>query len=79
MRGASEPVQQRGRTVVLLELAGRVRAVALDADTGRLEFVPNAPGLRQEAALECAEVIAAATERVRARTSAPCTSWRPRP
>ncbi|MEW2576724.1 hypothetical protein [Streptomyces syringium] len=43
VRGESEPVQQRGRTVVLLELAGRVRAVALDADTGGLEFVPNSP------------------------------------
>ncbi|WP_370424299.1 hypothetical protein AB8O64_36720 (plasmid) [Streptomyces sp. QH1-20] len=37
------PVQQRGRTLVPPELADHVRAVAFDADAGRLEFVPDAP------------------------------------
>ncbi|MFJ2444093.1 hypothetical protein ACIOWG_27430 [Streptomyces sp. NPDC087658] len=58
------------------ELAGRARGVAFDADTGRLDVVPDAPACGTKLRWSAPKLIAAANERV---PNAPCTSWRPRP
>ncbi|MER6103720.1 DUF721 domain-containing protein [Streptomyces sp. NPDC001832] len=46
------------------ELAGRVRAVAFDADTGRLDVVPDAPACGTKLRWSAPRLIAAANERV---------------
>lgn len=46
------------------ELAGRVRAVAFDADTGRLDVVPDAPACGTQLRWSAPKLIAAANERV---------------
>ncbi|MFI8200399.1 hypothetical protein ACIF6K_28395 [Streptomyces sp. NPDC085942] len=60
------------------ELAGRVRATAFDAESGRLDVAPDAPAVGTKLRWSAPKLIAAANERVPARRSAPCTSWRPR-
>lgn len=46
------------------ELAGRVRAVAFDADTGRLDVVPDAPAVGTKLRWSAPQLIAATNERV---------------
>ncbi|MEU9189499.1 DUF721 domain-containing protein [Streptomyces sp. NPDC048484] len=46
------------------ELAGRVRAVAFDADTGRLDVVPDAPACGTQLRWSAPKLIAAANGRV---------------
>ncbi|MFG2977706.1 DUF721 domain-containing protein [Streptomyces sp. NPDC048331] len=46
------------------ELAGRVKAVAFDAETGRLDVVPDAPAVGTKLRWSAARLIAAASERV---------------
>ncbi|MFB7435095.1 DUF721 domain-containing protein [Streptomyces microflavus] len=59
---------------VVPELAGRVQAVAFDAETGRLDVVPDLPAAGTQLRWSAPKLIAAANEKVPARTSAPCTS-----
>ncbi|WP_443977629.1 DUF721 domain-containing protein [Streptomyces olivaceus] len=47
------------------ELAGRVQATAFDADTGRLDVVPDAPAVGTKLRWSAPKLIAAANERVR--------------
>lgn len=47
------------------ELAGRVQGVAFDADTGRLDVVPDAPAVGTKLRWSAPKLIAAANERVR--------------
>ncbi|MFJ8755255.1 DciA family protein [Streptomyces sp. NPDC102441] len=47
------------------ELAGRVRAVAFDADTGRLEVAPDVPACGTQLRWSAPKLIEAANERVR--------------
>ncbi|CAL9328648.1 hypothetical protein SUDANB120_00025 [Streptomyces sp. enrichment culture] len=61
------------------ELAGHVQAVGFDADTGRLDLAPDAPAYGTQLRWSAPKLIAAANEKVRGATSAPCTSWRPHP
>ncbi|MFE9700537.1 DciA family protein [Streptomyces sp. NPDC006270] len=49
---------------VVPELAGRVQAVAFDADTGRLDVVPDAPAARTKLRWSAPKLIATANERV---------------
>ncbi|MGW1328181.1 DUF721 domain-containing protein [Streptomyces antibioticus] len=46
------------------ELAGRVQATAFDADTGRLDVVPDAPAVGTKLRWSAPKLIAAASERV---------------
>ncbi|MEU6285050.1 DUF721 domain-containing protein [Streptomyces sp. NPDC047028] len=46
------------------ELAGRVQATAFDADTGRLDVVPDAPAVGTKLRWSAPKLIAAANERV---------------
>ncbi|MFB6807637.1 DciA family protein [Streptomyces sp. NPDC056387] len=46
------------------ELTGRVQAVAFDADTGRLDVVPDAPAVATKLRWSAPQLIAAANERV---------------
>ncbi|MFD6478937.1 DUF721 domain-containing protein [Streptomyces anulatus] len=50
---------------VVPELAGRVKAVALDAETGRLDVVPDAPAAGTKLRWSAPKLIATANERVR--------------
>ncbi|MFI0936900.1 hypothetical protein ACH4RG_35015 [Streptomyces sp. NPDC021019] len=52
------------RTAVVPELAGRVQAVVFDAETGRLDVVPDAPAARTKLRWSAPKLIAAANERV---------------
>ncbi|MFK8851379.1 DUF721 domain-containing protein [Streptomyces sp. Ac-502] len=61
------------------ELAGRVQAVAFNADTGRLDVVPEAPAVGTKLRWSAPKLIARPTAGYPTRTSAPCTSWHPRP
>ncbi|MYY03185.1 MULTISPECIES: DciA family protein [unclassified Streptomyces] len=47
------------------ELAGRVKAVAFDADTGRLDVAPDAPAVGTKLRWSAPKLIEAANERVR--------------
>ncbi|WP_331720690.1 DciA family protein (plasmid) [Streptomyces sp. NBC_01178] len=47
------------------ELAGRVQGVAFDAETGRLDVVPDAPAVGTKLRWSAPKLIAAANERVR--------------
>jgi hypothetical protein len=47
------------------ELAGRVQGVAFDADTGRLDVVPDAPAVGTKLRWSAPKLIAAANDRVR--------------
>ncbi|MFJ4007752.1 DUF721 domain-containing protein [Streptomyces sp. NPDC090023] len=49
---------------VVPELAGRVQATAFDADTGRLDVVPDAPAVGTKLRWSAPKLIAAANERV---------------
>ncbi|MFD3664003.1 DUF721 domain-containing protein [Streptomyces sp. NPDC058659] len=49
---------------VVPELAGRVRAVAFDAETGRLDVVPDAPACGTQLRWSAPKLVAAANERV---------------
>ncbi|MFI0763209.1 DciA family protein (plasmid) [Streptomyces anulatus] len=49
---------------VVPELAGRATAVAFDAETGRLDVVPDAPAARTKLRWSAPKLIAAANERV---------------
>ncbi|MFD3651604.1 DUF721 domain-containing protein [Streptomyces cyaneofuscatus] len=64
---------------VVPELAGRVQAVAFDAETGRLEAAPDAPVVGTQLRWSAPKLVATATSGSPVRTSAPCTSWRPHP
>ncbi|MEU0001840.1 DUF721 domain-containing protein [Streptomyces microflavus] len=50
---------------VVPELAGRVQAVAFDAETGRLDLVPDLPAAGTQLRWSAPKLIAAANERVR--------------
>ncbi|MFD5208586.1 hypothetical protein ACFWNF_16850 [Streptomyces anulatus] len=52
-------------TVVVPELAGRVQAVAFDAETGRLDVVPDLPAAGAQLRWSAPKLVAAANERVR--------------
>ncbi|OLO25429.1 hypothetical protein PZ61_0237685 [Streptomyces sp. MNU77] len=52
-------------TAVVPELAGRVKAVAFDAETGRLDVAPDAPAAGTKLRWSAPKLIAAANERVR--------------
>lgn len=52
-------------TAVAPELAGRVQAVAFDAETGRLDVAPDLPAARTQLRWSAPKLIAAANERVR--------------
>ncbi|MFJ3277840.1 DUF721 domain-containing protein [Streptomyces halstedii] len=49
---------------VVPELAGRVKAVAFDADTGRLDVVPDAPAVGTKLRWSAPKLVATANERV---------------
>ncbi|MFD3976184.1 DciA family protein [Streptomyces cyaneofuscatus] len=49
---------------VVPELAGRVQAVAFDAETGRLDVVPDLPAAGTQLRWSAPKLIAAANERV---------------
>ncbi|MFC3235001.1 DciA family protein [Streptomyces nitrosporeus] len=49
---------------VVPELAGRVQAVAFDAETGRLDVVPDAPACGTQLRWSAPKLVAAANERV---------------
>lgn len=55
------------------ELAGWVQAVALDAETGRLDVVPDLPAAGTQLRWSAPKLVTGANEK------APCTSWRPHP
>ncbi|MER6917075.1 hypothetical protein ABT354_36000 [Streptomyces sp. NPDC000594] len=66
-------------TAAVPERAGRVQAFAFDVDTGRLDLVPDAPAVGTKLRSERAKPIhPSPASGCRTRTSAPCTSWRPR-
>ncbi|MGW6463975.1 DciA family protein [Streptomyces rubiginosohelvolus] len=50
---------------VVPELAGRVKAVAFDAETGRLDVVPDLPAAGTQLRWSAPKLVAAANERVR--------------
>lgn len=52
-------------TAVVPELAGRVQAVAFDAETGRLDVVSEAPAARAKLRWSAPKLIATANERAR--------------
>ncbi|MFI1911434.1 DUF721 domain-containing protein [Streptomyces microflavus] len=52
-------------TAVVPELAGRVQAVAFDAETGRLAVVPDLPAAGTQLRWSAPKLVAAANERVR--------------
>lgn len=52
-------------TAVVPELAGRVQAVAFDAETGRLDVVPDLPAAGAQLRWSAPKLVAAANERVR--------------
>ncbi|MGW5070203.1 DciA family protein [Streptomyces cyaneofuscatus] len=51
-------------TAAVPELAGRVQATAFDADTGRLDVVPDAPAVATKLRWSAPHLLAAANERV---------------
>ncbi|WP_330323351.1 hypothetical protein [Streptomyces anulatus] len=52
-------------TAVVPELAGRVQAVAFDAETGRLDVAPDLPAAGAQLRWSAPKLVAAANERVR--------------